>query len=71
MDSRWADTTDEEDAGLDIPVEPSEDAVAPQEVSALTRLVENHVWIRWRRSVIDSNDWPFSDIFYLSRIFVD
>lgn len=35
MDSRWADSTDEEDADLDAPVELSEDAIAPQEVSDL------------------------------------
>jgi len=37
MDSRWADSTDEEDAGFDAPVEPSEDAVAPQDVSVCSR----------------------------------
>lgn len=40
MDSRWADTTDEEDAGFDAIIEPSEDAVAPQEVSDCTSDVE-------------------------------
>jgi hypothetical protein len=34
MDSRWADTTDEEEGGLEPP-EQTEDTVAPQEVSKL------------------------------------
>jgi hypothetical protein len=33
MDSRWADTTDEEEGGLEPP-EQTEDTVAPQEVSS-------------------------------------
>lgn len=46
MDSRWADTTDEEDAGLDArgPVEPSADAVTPQEVSDIGCLIFRMSW---------------------------
>lgn len=61
MDSRWADTTDEEDVGFEVP-ESHEAAVEPQQVSFLPRF--SFLFTATRLTIFNFNGFSFWSQFH-------